>query len=117
MFVHNYIKFLILYHHLGYGHISPATKTGKAVTIVYAIFGIPILLILLADLGKWFTRSIKMKWAYVRRLYYTGSLRRVRKQTQVQVTKYRIHFLILCHSYSIRFFYFIGSSTRNEYSL
>lgn len=69
----------------GYGHIYPATNTGRAITIVYAIIGIPLFLILLADFGKLFTRGIKFVWAYVRRLYYTGSLRRVRKQAQVQV--------------------------------
>lgn len=62
-----------------------ATNTGRAITIVYAIIGIPMFLILLADFGKLFTRAIKFFWAYVRRLYYTGSLRRVRKQAQVQV--------------------------------
>lgn len=70
---------------LGYGHISPSTNTGRAITIIYAIIGIPMFLILLADFGKLFTRGIKFVWAYVRRLYYTGSLRRVRKQAQVQV--------------------------------
>lgn len=72
--------------HSGYGHITPATNTGRAITIVYAIIGIPLFLILLADFGKLFTRAIKFVWAYVRRLYYTGSLRRVRKQAQVQVS-------------------------------
>lgn len=72
--------------HTGYGHIYPATNTGRAITIVYAIIGIPMFLILLADFGKLFTRGIKFLWAYVRRLYYTGSIRRVRKQAQVQVT-------------------------------
>lgn len=43
-------------------------------------------LILLADFGKLFTRGIKFLWAYVRRLYYTGSIRQVRKQAGVQVT-------------------------------
>lgn len=70
---------------VGYGHIYPATNTGRAITIVYAIIGIPMFLILLADFGKLFTRGIKFMWAYVRRLYYTGSLRKVRKQAQVQV--------------------------------
>jgi len=67
---------------IGYGHISPATRTGQAITIIYAIFGIPIFLILLADFGKLFTRGIKFVWVYVRRLYYTGSCRKVRKHTQ-----------------------------------
>ncbi|XP_050522281.1 TWiK family of potassium channels protein 18-like isoform X2 [Daktulosphaira vitifoliae] len=69
---------------IGYGHIVPSTNTGRLITIVYAIFGIPIFLILLADFGKMFTRGIKFIWALVRRLYYTGSCRKVRKTAGVQ---------------------------------
>ncbi|XP_011645668.1 trichohyalin-like [Pogonomyrmex barbatus] len=69
---------------IGYGHISPSTDTGKAITIVYAIFGIPMFLIILADFGKLFTRGIKFLWAFVRRLYYTGSCRKVRRTAPVQ---------------------------------
>ncbi|XP_014604446.1 PREDICTED: uncharacterized protein LOC106786998 isoform X2 [Polistes canadensis] len=69
---------------IGYGHISPSTTTGRAITIVYAIFGIPMFLILLADFGKLFTRGIKFLWAFVRRLYYTGSCRKVRRTGPVQ---------------------------------
>lgn len=36
-------------------------------------------LILLADFGKTFTRGLKFLWAYVRRLYYHGTCRKVRK--------------------------------------
>lgn len=70
----------------GYGHIAPSTDTGRFITIVYAIFGIPIFLILLADFGKMFTRGIKFLWAFVRRLYYTGSCRKVRRTAPVQVS-------------------------------
>uniref|UniRef100_A0A1B6DG40 Potassium channel domain-containing protein n=1 Tax=Clastoptera arizonana TaxID=38151 RepID=A0A1B6DG40_9HEMI len=69
---------------IGYGHISPSTTTGRAITIVYAIFGIPLFLILLADFGKLFTRGIKFVWAFVRRVYYTGSCKKVRKTVPVQ---------------------------------
>ncbi|XP_032675265.1 uncharacterized protein LOC116846039 isoform X2 [Odontomachus brunneus] len=69
---------------IGYGHISPSTNTGRAITIVYAIFGIPMFLIILADFGKLFTRGIKFLWAFVRRLYYTGSCRKVRGTVPVQ---------------------------------
>jgi len=75
----------------GYGHISPSTNTGRLITIVYAIFGIPIFLILLADFGKMFTRGIKFLWAFVRRLYYTGSCRKVRRTAPVQVSKNNLH--------------------------
>ncbi|KAK0165125.1 hypothetical protein PV328_003674 [Microctonus aethiopoides] len=69
---------------IGYGHISPSTTTGRAATIIYAIFGIPLFLIILADFGKLFTRGIKFLWAFVRRVYYTGSCRRVRRTAPVQ---------------------------------
>lgn len=71
---------------LGYGHIFPTTKVGKALTIVYAIIGIPLFLLALTDFGKVFTRSIKYLWSFVRRLYYTGSCRTVRKTAHVDVS-------------------------------
>ncbi|XP_045474072.1 uncharacterized protein LOC123680297 isoform X1 [Harmonia axyridis] len=69
---------------IGYGHIYPTTMTGRAITIVYSLIGIPLFLLALTDFGKLFTRCIKFLWSFVRRLYYTGSCRSVRKQAQVQ---------------------------------
>uniref|UniRef100_A0A6P4EPS9 Trichohyalin-like n=1 Tax=Drosophila rhopaloa TaxID=1041015 RepID=A0A6P4EPS9_DRORH len=69
---------------IGYGHITPKTDLGRSLTIVYAIIGIPMFLIVLADLGKLFTRCVKFLWAYVRRVYYTRSCRRIRKQQQIR---------------------------------
>uniref|UniRef100_A0A1I8NSM8 Potassium channel domain-containing protein n=1 Tax=Stomoxys calcitrans TaxID=35570 RepID=A0A1I8NSM8_STOCA len=69
---------------IGYGHITPKTTLGQSLTIAYAIIGIPIFLILLADFGKLFTRIIKFMWGYVRRLYYTGTCRKIRKQQQLR---------------------------------
>lgn len=64
--------------------------TGRALTIVYSLIGIPLFLLALTDFGKLFTRCIKFLWSFVRRLYYTGSCRRVRKQAQVQVGRINI---------------------------
>ncbi|XP_026682185.1 uncharacterized protein LOC103513086 [Diaphorina citri] len=74
-FINSFMYCLNVVSTIGYGNISPSTNTGRAFTIMYAIFGIPIFLIVLADFGKLFTRAIKFVWAYVRRLYYTGSCR------------------------------------------
>ncbi|XP_052842083.1 uncharacterized protein LOC128256069 isoform X2 [Drosophila gunungcola] len=73
-----------IYTTIGYGHITPKTNLGRSLTIVYAIIGIPMFLIVLADLGKLFTRCVKFLWAYVRRVYYTRSCRRIRKQQQIR---------------------------------
>lgn len=60
-----------VYTTIGYGNIFPATDVGRVVTIIYSLIGIPLCLIVLADLGKLFTRAIKWVWAFVRRFYYT----------------------------------------------
>lgn len=74
-----------LYLFTGYGHMFPTTTTGQALTIAYSIVGIPLFLIILTDFGKLFTRCIKFFWSFVRRVYYTGSCRKVRKTTGVKV--------------------------------
>ncbi|XP_060529159.1 TWiK family of potassium channels protein 18-like isoform X1 [Cylas formicarius] len=80
-FLNGIVYCLTIVTTIGYGHMFPKTTTGRALTIVYALIGIPLFLIALTDFGKLFTRCIKFVWSFVRRLYYTGSCRRVRKQT------------------------------------
>lgn len=46
--------------------------------MIYALFGIPLCLVVLSKLGKSLTRAIKFLWSFVRRLYYTGSCFRKR---------------------------------------
>lgn len=57
---------------IGYGNIAPSTVTGMAATVLYAFVGIPLLLMVLADLGKLFTRAIKWVFLSVRQLFRTG---------------------------------------------
>ncbi len=61
----------------GYGNIAPATNEGRIATMLYATIGIPLCLIVLADLGKLFTRGTKFLWSFIRRFYYTGRCKRI----------------------------------------
>ncbi|XP_026754068.2 microtubule-associated protein futsch-like [Galleria mellonella] len=83
-FMNSFVYCLTLITTIGYGHIAPKTRYGQAATIVYAIIGIPLFLIVLADFGKLFTRIIKFFWAFIRRFYYTRSCRKVRRTAPVQ---------------------------------
>ena len=69
---------VFLVRYAGYGHIVPVTVAGRIITMVYAAFGIPLCLVVLASLGKLLTRAIKYLWSFVLLFYYTGSVRRVR---------------------------------------
>ncbi|XP_063851177.1 uncharacterized protein LOC135094755 isoform X1 [Scylla paramamosain] len=73
---------------IGYGHIFPRTSAGRALTIVYAILGIPIFLILMADFGKVFTRLLKSLFVLVRKMYRSATCKRVRKTRAVQSVKH-----------------------------
>ena len=44
---------------LGYGNIAPKTDTGKIVTILYAIIGIPLLLLCLSNIGDAMAHSFR----------------------------------------------------------
>ncbi|KAK2172846.1 hypothetical protein NP493_924g00009 [Ridgeia piscesae] len=53
---------------VGYGHISPKTGIGRAATLCYAIFGIPLCLMVLFDLGKVLKGGFRFLWTFVIRL-------------------------------------------------
>lgn len=68
------------YTTIGYGNIAPVTKAGRIATMLYATIGIPLALIVLADLGRRLTAALKFLWSFVRRYYYTGYCRKVRNR-------------------------------------
>uniref|UniRef100_A0A8C4R234 Potassium channel domain-containing protein n=2 Tax=Eptatretus burgeri TaxID=7764 RepID=A0A8C4R234_EPTBU len=43
---------------IGYGHIAPSTNLGKVVCMLYATIGIPLMLLVLTDLGDLFARGL-----------------------------------------------------------
>ena len=43
--------FFLLRISTGYGHIAPATEVGQLVLILYALIGIPLMLMFLANIG------------------------------------------------------------------
>ncbi|XP_064631204.1 TWiK family of potassium channels protein 18-like isoform X2 [Lineus longissimus] len=75
---------MTVYTTIGYGHIAPVTDGGKVATVIYAIIGIPLCLLVMADLGRLMTKGIKGLFALIKRFYYTGQLSRMRKTKAVE---------------------------------
>ena len=60
-------------------------------TMVYATFGIPLALIVLADLGRQLMVAIKFLWSFVRRFYLTGYCLRLSKRGRYSIKKKNKH--------------------------
>ncbi|KAK6754068.1 hypothetical protein RB195_013210 [Necator americanus] len=53
---------------IGYGHIYPITNAGKIITMIFALFGIPLMLLVLQDIGKLLTITMKFPWFQTKRI-------------------------------------------------
>ena len=50
---------------VGYGHISPKSATGQLFTIVYALIGMPLLMMFLGNVGNLFGDGIKYTYSRI----------------------------------------------------
>ncbi|CAJ0582873.1 unnamed protein product, partial [Mesorhabditis spiculigera] len=71
---------------IGYGHLYATTFEGRLFTMVYAIFGIPLVLSILDDLGKLLTRCLKTPWWLVK-CFCRRAFRYCTKQTMEEIRK------------------------------
>ncbi|XP_035208925.1 potassium channel subfamily K member 18-like, partial [Stegodyphus dumicola] len=78
--------------HLGYGNIAPKTNWGKLVTILYAIFGIPLMFLYLTNIGNILAKSFKYVYG---RICYRRRLGDQRRRRQQQLEQYQIHHIML----------------------
>uniref|UniRef100_A0A915PWZ3 Uncharacterized protein n=1 Tax=Setaria digitata TaxID=48799 RepID=A0A915PWZ3_9BILA len=69
---------------IGYGNIAPRTPGGKALSIVYAIFGIPLVLAILSQFGKTLTTFVSDIW-----MRYRSCIKGYTKKQRIAVTKQR----------------------------
>ncbi|CAJ0939678.1 unnamed protein product, partial [Mesorhabditis belari] len=53
---------------IGYSHIYPMTTPGRVITMIYALVGIPLMLLVLQDVGKLLTIAMKFPWFQFKRV-------------------------------------------------
>ncbi|KJH41825.1 Ion channel [Dictyocaulus viviparus] len=64
----------------GYGNIVPRTVAGRALSVVYAIIGIPLVLAILAKFGRFLEKTVTRCW-----LRHQEKMKKARKRTSKRV--------------------------------
>ncbi|XP_067948348.1 TWiK family of potassium channels protein 18-like [Watersipora subatra] len=97
-----------VYTTIGYGNFAPVTPEGKIATIIYGTIGIPLCLILLADLGNLIAKLLKYGVRKAKRHWYTQSKRNLRElwppQDEIDSMNGKSAFVVLCF---VSFLYFL----------
>ncbi|CEF69984.1 Potassium channel subfamily K member 18 [Strongyloides ratti] len=55
---------------IGYGHIVPRTNQGRIACLLYALIGIPLILVTIADMGRFLSGGIIFLYNFLRKLFY-----------------------------------------------
>uniref|UniRef100_A0A158PAX4 Ion_trans_2 domain-containing protein n=1 Tax=Angiostrongylus cantonensis TaxID=6313 RepID=A0A158PAX4_ANGCA len=66
---------------IGYGNIVPRTITGRALSVVYAIIGIPLVLAILSRFGQFLEHNIARVW-----LKHREKIKEAHKQTRKRIS-------------------------------
>jgi len=72
---------------IGYGHMSPATFWGQFACILYAMVGIPVMLIVLADFGKVLVRGLRFIFKKIDQAKNSACWKRVTTSVPVKMVK------------------------------
>ena len=56
----------------GYGHISPLTFNGQIFVIIYAIVGVPLMLLFLANIGDAMATWLKYSYRFIAAAFRGG---------------------------------------------
>lgn len=64
---------LSIFTMIGYGNMTPKTPLGKGLTVVYAVFGIPLYVLYFMNMGKILATSFR--WLYIRLVECSSSSR------------------------------------------
>lgn len=78
---------------IGYGNIAPRTDWGKVVTVVYAIVGIPLMLLYLTNIGDILAKSFKYLYSRMCRCGHQDPYKRRRNNEN-----YRAHHVVAQNS-------------------
>ncbi|KAE9417977.1 hypothetical protein Angca_004431 [Angiostrongylus cantonensis] len=62
---------------IGYGNLVPTTTSGRVACIIFALFGIPLLLVTIADIGKFLSEFLSFLYKS-----YRAFKRKIRKQSR-----------------------------------
>ncbi|KAJ1345605.1 hypothetical protein KIN20_000178 [Parelaphostrongylus tenuis] len=75
-----------LFYVLGYGNIFPRTVAGRALSVAYAIIGIPLVLAILARFGRFLEQTIARAW-----IRHRENIKKAQRETRRRLMSGRKH--------------------------